>query len=110
MGFSTQLLTMMTSTVTVSTRSSHNNYGEASYSTSSVSYRARIVEKPGFTRAANGEEVGYSHTLWVRSTGSVSITVTDKITLPDGTAPPVVAVERLPDESGPNHCKVHLGH
>lgn len=109
MSFSTQLLELMPSTVTVSTRSSHNAYGEPSYSTSSVSYRARIVEKPGFIRSGEGEDIAYSHTLWVRSTGAVSITATDRITLPDGSSPPVVAVERMSDEDGENHCKVMLG-
>lgn len=110
MAFDEAFLSFMDSTITVTTRASHNNYGEASYSTSSATYRARIVEKPGFVRSANGEEVGYSHTLWVRSTGSVSITVTDKIALPDGTAPPIVAVERYPDDEGEHHCKVHMGY
>lgn len=99
----------MDSTITVTTRASHNNYGEPQFSTASVTYRARIVEKPGFTRSADGEDVGFTHTLWVASTGSVSITATDRITLPDGTAPPIVAVERMPDEEGEHHCKVMMG-
>lgn len=99
----------MDSTVSVSTRSSHSFYGEPSYSTVTTDYRARIVEKPGFFRSPEGEDIGYSHTLWVASTGSVSITVTDRITLPDGSSPPVVAVERLPDEEGEHHVKVLMG-
>ena len=109
MSFSTQFLSMMNSTVTVSTRASHNSYGEATYSTSSATYRARIVEKPGFIREAAGETIQFSHTLWIRSTGSVSITATDRITLPDGTKPPIVAVERYPDDEGEHHVKVMLG-
>jgi archaellum component FlaG (FlaF/FlaG flagellin family) len=109
MSFDDAFLGLMNSTVTVSTRGASNNYGEPSFSTSSVDYRARIVEKPGFIRSAQGEDIGYSHTLWIRSTGSVSITATDRITLPDGSSPPVVAVERYPDETGPNHVKVMMG-
>jgi head-tail adaptor len=107
--FDEAFLSFMDSTVTVSTRSGHSNYGEATYSTSSATYRARIVEKPGFIREAAGETIQFSHTLWIRSTGSVSITATDRITLPDGTKPPIVAVERIPDEDGEHHVKVMLG-
>ena len=47
---------------------------------------------------------------WVRSTGAVSITVSDRVPLPDGSHPPVVGVERYPDEDGENHVKVLFGH
>ncbi len=103
-------LSMMDSTIRVSTRTTHDNYGAPAFAASTASYRARIVHKPGYVRAADGEEVSYAHVMWVASTGSVSITVSDRITLPDGTTPPVIAVERYPDESGPHHVKVMLGY
>lgn len=114
MSFSTDFLELMPSTVKVSTRSAHSNYGEPTFTGSTTSYRARIVEKTGFVRTADGEEVGYSTVLWVRSTGAVSINTSDRITLPSGigpsSRPPIMAVEVLPDEDGEHHRKIYCGH
>lgn len=110
MSFPSALLGLMTSTIKISTRTTHNNYGEPAFASSTSSYRARIVEQPGYVRSDEGEEVSYSHVMWVASTGSVSITVSDRITLPGGTVRPVKAVERYSDEDGPHHVKVYLGY
>jgi hypothetical protein len=110
MSFPAALLDLMPSTIKVSTRTTHSNYGEPSFATSTSSYRARIVEKPGYLRDGTGEEISYSHVVWVASTGAVSITASDRVTLPGGVVRPVLAVERYPDEDGPHHVKVHLGY
>ena len=109
MAFSTEFLSLMDSTIRVSTRGTHNNYGEPSFAATTASYRARIVYGPTYDRSPGSESVEYSHVLWVRSTGAVSITASDRITLPDGTTPPVAKVERFADEDGPHHCKIYLG-
>ena len=110
MSFSTELLGLMPSTIKISTRVSHNNYAEGTWSTSTSSYRCRIVERPGYIRGPDNEEIAYSHVIWARSTSTGTITVSDRVTLPDGTTPPVVGVERIPDENGPNHVKIRLGY
>lgn len=110
MTFPSAFLSLMDSTIKISTRTTHSNYGEPSFAATTSSYRARIVEKPGFFRDGAGEEINYSHTIWIASTGSVSITVSDRVTLPGGTIRPVLAVERYPDEDGPHHVKCHLGY
>lgn len=109
MAFSTALLGMMTSTLKVSTRTTINNYGEPSFATSTTNHRARIVHKPGYVRSGEGEEVAYEHIAWVRSTGGTSITASDRVTMPDGTTPPVQRVERYADDDGPNHVKLFMG-
>ena len=109
MSFETAFLTMMDSTIKVSTRTAHDNYGKPTFTGSTVSYRARIVERPGFVRGPEMEEIAYRHICWVRSTGSVSITVSDRVTLPDGSTPPVVGIEVYPDDDGRHHRKVLLG-
>ena len=110
MSFSTAFLSMMPSTLRVSTRSAHSNYGAPTFTGSTVKYRARIVQKPGFVRGPEMEEVAYRHVAWVRSTGTVSITASDRVTLPDGSTPPVVAVEMYPDEDGIHNRKVFFGY
>lgn len=110
MAFSTALLGLMPSTLKASTRTSHSFYGEPSFAASTTNYRCRIVEKPGYMRGPEGEEVAYRHIAWVRSTGATSITASDRVTLPDGTRPPVIGVERYGDEDGENHVVVHFGY
>ena len=110
MGFTTELLTLMDSTIKISTRTAHSNYGEPTFTGSTTSYRARIVHKPGYMRDATDEDVAYQHVLWVRSTGAVSITASDRLTLPDGSTPPILSVERYPDETGPHHVVIHTGY
>ena len=114
MSFSTALLSLMPSTVKVSTRTTHSNYGEPSFAATTSSYRARIVTKLGYVRNAEGEEVGYGTVAWIRSTGTASIAASDRITLPAGAAPSsrpqVVGIERYPDEDGIHNTKVMFAH
>ena len=110
MSFDAALLPLMTSTLKVSTRTTHSNYGEPSFAATTASYRARIVEKPGYIRTGEGEDIAYHTVAWVRSTGAVSITASDRVTLPDGSRPPVIAVERFPDEDLEHHVKLTFGY
>lgn len=102
-------LSMMDSTIKISTRTGHSNYGEPTYASSTSSYRARVVEKPGYVHTPGGEDVAYSHVIWAASTGAVSITVSDRLTV-GGVVRPMVAVERYPDETGPHHVKILCGY
>lgn len=99
----------MPSTIKISTRGSHNNYGEPSFGASTTNYRARILEKPGYLRTGESESIEYSHIVWARSTGATSITASDRVTMPDGSKPPVLRVERYGDEDGENHVKIYMG-
>ena len=114
MSFSTDFLALMPATIKVSTRTAHSNYGEPTFTGSTTSYSARIVSKLGYVRSVEGEEIAYNTVAWVRSTGTVSITVSDRVTLPTGfaasTRPPLVGVERYPDEDGNHHAKLMFGY
>lgn len=108
MAFEDAFLSLMSSTVTISTRTSHNDYGEPSYG-SGTGYRARIHIKDGFVRTAEGETIEYQTVVWVDSTKA--FTVDDRIALPSGATPQVVAVQRPFDEDGAqHHVKFLLGH
>lgn len=109
MSFSTALLGLLPSTVKVSTRTGHDNYGKATFAATTTNYRCRVLEKPGYVRGPEAEEIAYRHVVWARSTGAVSITASDRVTMPDGSVPPVVGVERYSDDDGPNHVKIFLG-
>lgn len=106
MSFESAFLSLMPSTIKVSTRTGHNNYGEPTYASSTASYRARIVQKREFVRTASGETVEATHVIWARSTGATTITVDDRLTMPDGTRPTILATERYPDTDGIHHTKI----
>lgn len=104
---SATFLTMMPSTVQIAGRSAHSNYGEPTYG-SNTSYRARIVDKPRFVRVDDSHTLAIQTEVWLASTGG-TITVDDRITLPDGTTPPIAQVRRYGDSQGPHHVKLLLG-
>lgn len=99
---------LMSTSVGVKARASYNNYGEASYSTSTTTVECRWVESPVQIRDANGNTVEARGMLWLASTGT--ITPEHRITLPDGTSPPILRVDRLFDENGVSHHKCWVGY
>lgn len=99
---------LMKQSVVVRARTGHNTHGEASYSTTSSTFRARVVRRPGQVRDTEGNVVRYGTIAWVASTGTIN--VTDKVTLPDGTFPPLLSVEMYPDEDGNHHAKLLFGY
>ncbi len=107
MPFEAEYLELMPSTVSISTRASHSNYGEPTYSTVSVKYRARVVAMPGFVRNAAQEVVEVRTQVWLASTKAFDTKA--RITLPDGTSPPIVKSEVYPDQFGNHHVKLFLG-
>lgn len=113
MGFETAFTEMFASVISVSTRSAHDNYGQPTFTGSTVTYAARIVQGQGFIRTPSGETIQVSHELWVRSTAAASITLDDRITLPSSVAqdatPQVLRIQRYPDLDGVHHTKVWLG-
>lgn len=99
---------LMPDTISIYSRVSHNNYGEASYSTAAVSYRARVLDNPRWVRNQFGEIIEETNVLWVGSTANIEADV--KIVLPDGTSPPIIRMERYPDQTGRHHTKITFGY
>jgi hypothetical protein len=61
-------------------------------------YRAQVVWQNKLVRNAQGEQVVSA--CQVILYGVSGVTVEDAITLPDGTSPAIISVERFPDDSG----------
>ena len=97
---------MLTSTITVEPWSSQDVYGQITYGTA-VSMVARISKAPKLVRADDGREVVAGSTAWV-DPASVVIWARDRVTLPDGTTPTVLSVERVPDERGRVCTRIHF--
>jgi len=99
-------LDMMPATIIHSPFVSRDSYGQPTYG-SSTNYRARIVYKDTIIRGVDGSELVSRQQCWVN--GTPSIRPTDKVTLPDGTSPPIFNVEKFSDESGDHHVKIFFG-
>jgi hypothetical protein len=112
MSIDRELLALMTDTVTWSTGSTISQYGVPSFSTASHSMAARIVDRYDEIRDADGQVRAARGTVWCASTSASTYrpSVDDRITLPDGTTPPVLRVETYPDEVDTHHHKVTIGY
>lgn len=96
---------LMNKTVTLAEYATQSNYGSRQYG-SPVSYQARLVNKTKLVKAADSGEKISTAQVWIQ--GTPDIDVQDQITLPDGTTPTILAVERYPDEDGDHHVKLML--
>lgn len=107
MSFENEFTDLMPDTITVNSYTGADKYGNPTYSTSSNTYSARVVDKQKLVRADNGEEQVAKTTVYVASTGSID--PNDKITLPDNSTPPVLSVDAFPDEDGTHHIAIYFG-
>jgi len=109
MGFDDALLDLMPDTLTVITVKgvSTDGYGTATWTTAAKSYRCRVVEKQTLVHTFEGDEQVARTVVWVKSTSTFG--PWDKVTLPDGTCPPLLAVDDYRDEAGHHHQKLHFG-
>lgn len=97
---------LMVDTITIAGPTTRNVRGEASYG-AEASYRARVVRRNRMVRTDGGDEVASRTQAWVF--GISGATVASRVVLPDGTSPPVLAVELYPDENGAHHEVIYFG-
>ncbi len=105
MVFDTDFLDLMPDTLKVNLLKgvSTDGYGTATYSATTQSYRCRVTEKQTLVTTFAGDEQVARTIVWVNSTTTFG--PWDKITLPDGTVPPLLAVADMRDEAGTHHQK-----
>lgn len=104
-------LELMPDTVSIQDVSSRDKYGKRSYGTA-ASYRARVREKLERIMNLEGREDWAKTKVWIapNADGTLPTLTTDsKVTLPDGSTPPILAIERIPDEDGYHHMVVWFG-
>lgn len=98
-------LDLMVHTITLERRTGLDEYGDPVFG-SGITLRCRVVGQERFTRAVDGQEVVSTTTVYV--IGDNGIKSVDRITLPDGTQPPILATRTFPDEFGTHHQEVLL--
>lgn len=72
-----------------------------------VEYPARVVNSHREFRNDGGDVVASETQVWV--CGLSGATTEHVITLPDGSTPPLVRVDRFPDEDGDQHEVLYFG-
>ena len=107
MALETQFLSMMPDTVTVYPVSSLDNYGKRTWSATGTSYSCRIQATPGLIRDVEGREVVVTATIYLY--GSPTLTTDHKVVLPDSSAPVIVSVSRVNDDTGGHHTVIRVG-
>ena len=81
-------------------------YGDPAHSTPTP-YRARVLYRARLVRDRNGQQTVSRGEVWIAS--PLHVGLQDKITLPDGTTPNILAAELLTDEAGPSHTHLYFG-
>lgn len=80
-------------------------YGSpVTYPNCRVSYRPTLVRRVG---DADTQQVVARGVIWMMTTDRID--PEDRIELPDGTAPPILAIDMPQDEDGESHVKVWFG-
>ncbi len=97
----------MPHTITHEEFSGRDGYGKSLYG-SSANYSARVVYKPTKVRTAEGREQLARGVVWILGAPE-EVIPEDRITLPDGTTPTIMAVDIIADEKGDSHTKVYFG-
>jgi hypothetical protein len=98
------LLELLTQTMTVEHVTGRDGYGKPSYGTPAT-YRARVVGKVKMVRTADGSERVSNATVYVAAT---DVLATDRVTLPDGSRPLILSVGSFPDERGAHHQVIYV--
>lgn len=104
MGLDPELLELMRDVVSIAPRTGIDRYGEATYG-AEVEYRSRLVGKVRRVVDSAGVERVSTRTITLASAAAVS--PFDRLTLPDGTNPVILAVGFFPDEGGAHHTVIY---
>jgi hypothetical protein len=99
-------LDLMPATISHAPLVSRDAFGLPTYG-SDTEYRARVIYKPTHVRGPAANIVLAKGVVWIA--GTPTIGSEDRLTLPDGTTPPILAAARIPDEDGDHHCKIYFG-
>lgn len=112
MSLQSQLRSLMDQTVTKKAVGSMDMRGAVTFSTAVVTYAARVEGHQQVVVDTAGKEVLARTTVFVGTTttgGTPAFTTRDRITLPDGTTPPILSVDTVRDENSIHHQVVYCG-
>lgn len=107
MAIDSLLTDLMIESISVAAVASKDAYGKRTWGSPSTISNCRvqtgdhkILDSLGQEKVANGR---------IYVPGAPTLTLNDKITLPDGSSPPILSIERFGDENGSHHSVIHYG-
>ena len=98
MGLDTLITKCAGQTLTVYPSTAFDQYGNASHSTTASTYNALIVHQVKAIQDIKGVEKVSNTQIYL--SGNTTIGIQDKIVLPDGSAPIIIAVQKYPTFTG----------
>lgn len=107
-GIDSRFLEMMTDTVVFNAGSAIDKYGKRTYGGTQTSASARVVYETRLMKDAEGQDIVSAGRVYLYGPYA-SLTLADKITLPNGTTPVIVGLETKKDVGGNHHTVVHFG-
>lgn len=107
MAIESLLTDLMVQTITIAAVSSKDAYGKRSWASPTSITNCRVQTGSHKVLDTVGQETIAEGKVYVPN--NPSVTVNSKLTLPDGTTPPILAVETFGDERGNHHLVIHYG-
>jgi hypothetical protein len=104
MALDQQLVNFFPHTVTISSFSSKNNYGEDAYG-STRTVKAYVEPNQTLSLSAETNEQTFTRVAYIND---LTVTVRDKITLSDGTIPKIINIETHTEVLGLEHSVVRF--
>ncbi len=100
---------VMPDTITHEAVLTRDEYGKPATFDTIVSYQARVTgaNKRVPSRTPGGQDAIASVAVWSAKISGLKLD--DRITLPDGTTPPILSYDHVGDEKGDHHTKILFG-
>lgn len=112
MSASDEFSDVLNQTITIEPVTGYDKFGKRTYGTA-VSYECRIVEKLERVVDFDGRDTSATTVVWGLghpTSGVPNVGPDSRVTLPDGTQPPVIYYAVYPDETGrDHHFKIAFG-
>lgn len=107
MAIESLLTDLMVETITIASVSSKDAYGKHTWSAPTSINKCRVQTGSHKVLDTAGQETIAEGKVYVPN--HPSVTVNSKLTLPDGTTPPILSVDTFGDERGDHHTVIHYG-
>lgn len=107
-GIDSKFLEMMPDTIVFNAGSAIDKYGKRTYGGTETSARGRVVFESRLMKDSEGQDIVSAGRVYLYGPYA-SLTLGDKITLPNSTSPVIVALETKKDTGGNHHTVVHFG-
>lgn len=107
MSIDNALTEIMVDTITIASVTAKTAYGVRTWGTATTINHCRVQSGDHKVLDSDGSEKVAVGKVYVP--GSPTVTMNDKLTLPDGSQPPILLIDRVGDEIGSHHTVIHYG-